>query len=76
MFYIVLQEKRVATSKKKNHLHLWRNFSADHIQARRKVKQKRQKLFHLWHNRVDTSLDQTFNRNFFYISNLYIFSLH
>ena len=39
--HIVLQEKRVATTKKKNHLHFWRNFSANHSHPHQK-----------WSNRV------------------------
>ena len=31
--HIVLQERRVATTKKENHLHFWRNFSTNHNQA-------------------------------------------
>ena len=31
MVHIVLQERRVATTRKKNHLHFWRNFSANPI---------------------------------------------
>ena len=33
MVHIVLQERRVATMKKKSHLHFWRNFSANHIRT-------------------------------------------
>ena len=40
MVHIVLQERRVATTKKKNHLHFWRNFSANHNQAHPDLNQK------------------------------------
>ena len=54
--HIVLQERRVATTKKINHLHFWRNFSANQIQERPNLNQKKQKFFQLWLNRVDTPL--------------------
>ena len=38
--HIVLQERRVTTTKKKNHLHFWRNFSANHNQADPNLNQK------------------------------------
>ena len=38
--HIVLQERRVATKKKKNHLHFWGNLSANQIQAHRNLNQK------------------------------------
>ena len=62
--------------KEKNHLHIWRNFSANHIQAHPNLNQKRRKLFHLWYNRVDNPLVDTVNQNFIYILILYTFSLH
>ena len=65
--HIVLQERRVATTKMKNHLHFWRNISANHNQACPNMIQKRQKLFHIWYNRVDTPLVDTFTQNFNYI---------
>ena len=64
MIHIVLQERRVATMKKKIHLVFWRNFSANQIQAHPNLNQKRQKLFHLWLDRVDTPLVDTVNQNF------------
>ena len=39
--HIVLQEKQVTTTKKKNHLHFWRNFSAIHNQAHPNLNQKK-----------------------------------
>ena len=38
--YIVLQRRRVATTKKQNLLHIWRNFSANQIQAHPNLNQK------------------------------------
>ena len=38
--------------------------------------QKTQNLFHVWYNRVDTTLVDTVNQNFTYILILYLFSLH
>ena len=49
--------------------------SASQIQAHPNLNQKRQKLFHLWYNRVDTPLVDTVNQNFIYILILYTFSL-
>ena len=46
--HIVLQEKRVAPAKKKNHLQFWRNFSANQFQANANPHQK-------WLNRVQKS---------------------
>ena len=39
--HIVLQERRVPNTKKKSHLHFWRNFSANHNQAHPNLNQKR-----------------------------------
>ena len=74
--HIVLQERRVATTKKKNHLHFWTIFSTGQFEVFPNMNQERQKLFHLWYNRVDTPLVDTVNQNFLYILILYIFSLH
>ena len=54
--HIVLQERRVATLKKKSFLHFRRNFSANHNEAHPHLNQKTLKLFHLWNNRVDTPI--------------------
>ena len=40
---IVLQERRVATTKKKNHLLFWRNFSTNHNQAHPNANKKKDK---------------------------------
>ena len=74
--HIILQERRAATTEKKNHLLFWRNFSANHSQAHPYMNQKRYKFFHLWHNRVDTPLVDTVIQNFIYIIIFYTFSLH
>ena len=50
--HIVLQERRVATTKKKNHLHFWRNFSANHNQAHPNLNQRRLKWVQLWNQRM------------------------
>ena len=39
--HIVFQKRRIATTKKKNHLHLRRNFSTNHNQAHPNLNQKR-----------------------------------
>ena len=76
MVHIVLQEKRVATTKSNCHLHFWRNFSANQIQAHPKLNRKiPQKLFHLWHDRVDTPLVNTVKENFLHILISYTLSL-
>ena len=71
----ILHEKRVATTKK-NHLHICKFLSANQIQAHPNLNQKKQKLFHLWYNRVGTGLIDTVNQNFICILILYNFSLH
>ena len=76
MVQIVLQERRVVTTKKENHLPFWGNFSAHHNQAHMNLNQRNQKFFHLWQNRVDTPLVDTVNQNFIYIPILYTFSLN
>ena len=52
MEHIVLQERRVVTTKKKNHLHFWRNFSANHNQAHPNLNQKWLKWFQIWNTRI------------------------
>ena len=76
MVHFVLQERWVATTKKKIHLDFWRNISANHNQEHPNLNEKRQKLFHLQHNRVDAPLVDTVNQNFIYSFIFYIFSLH
>ena len=50
--HIVLQEKRVATTKMKNLLHFRRNFSANQIQAHPNLNQKRLKWVQIWNKRI------------------------
>ena len=76
MVHIVLQGRRVATTKKKIHLHFRRYFSANNNQTHPKLNQKRQKFFQLWHNRVDTPLVDTVYQNFIYNIILYTLGLH
>ena len=76
MVHIVLQERRVTTTKKEKHLSFWRNFSANHNQAHPKVNQKSKKLFHLWHNHFDALLVDAVNQNFIHIIIFYNLSLH
>ena len=54
MEHIALQEKWVATAEKKNKLHCWWNFTANHNHAYQNLNRNKQKWFHLWHNRVDS----------------------
>ena len=61
---------------KKNHLHFWEKLFANRIQAHPNLSQKKWKeTFHLWHNRVDSTLVDTVNQKFIYIVILYTFSL-
>ena len=52
MEHIVLQKRVVATTKKKNHLLFWRNFSANHNQAHPNVNQKRTNQVQIWNKRI------------------------
>ena len=58
--HIVLKGRGVATSKKKNHLHFWRNLSANQIQAHPNLNQKSQKFFHLWYSQPKLYLHSDF----------------
>ena len=49
--HIVLQERPVATTKK-NHLHFWRNSSANHNQAHPNLNQRRLKWVQIWKKRM------------------------
>ena len=69
-------KRRVATTKKKSHLHVWIVFFTSHNQADPDLNQKRHKLFQLWYNRADTPFVDTVIQNFIYIINFYTFSLH
>ena len=50
--HIVLQERRVVTTKKKSHLHFSRIFSANHNQTHPNLNQKRLKLVQIWNKRI------------------------
>ena len=52
MEHIVLPERRVVITKKKNHLHFWRNFSANHSQAHPNLTQKRTNWVQIWNKRI------------------------
>ena len=64
MVHIALQERRAVTTKKKKHLHFWRNLSANHNQAHTNLSQKRQESIHLWRNCVDSPMCDAVNQNF------------
>ena len=72
--HTVLQERTVGTGRTKSRSHFRTNISANQIQAHANLNQKKQKLFHLWHNRLDTPLVDTVNQKFNYILILYTFS--
>ena len=76
MVHILLQGRRIATTRKKYQLHFCRNFAANHNQAYPNLNQQRQKVFHFWHNCVENPMVDTVNQNFIYILVLYTFSLH
>ena len=69
MAHIVLQERRVATTKK-NHPFFWKNLFRQSQSTTPQREPKRQKPFLLRHIRVDTPLFDTINQKF---SNLIIF---
>ena len=50
--HIVFQERRVATTEKRSHLDIWRNFSANHNQAHPNLNQKRLKWVQIWSKRI------------------------
>ena len=52
MEHIALQERRDATTKKKSHLHFWRNFSANHNQTHPNLLQKRTNRVQTWNKRM------------------------
>ena len=66
--HIVLQERRVATTKKKNHLHFWRNFSAHHNQTHPNLNQKMLKWVQIWNKRIRLLLADD-------LSNIFIFQI-
>ena len=50
--HIVLQERRVATTKKESHLQFWRIFSANHNQAHPNLNQKKTNRVQIWNKRI------------------------
>ena len=64
MLNIVVQKRRVATTRNKKHLHFWRQFSASCKQARPTMYHTRKTSFHLWLNCVDSPLVDRDNQNF------------
>ena len=75
MIHIALQEKRVVTTKKKNHLQFWRHFSDNHNRAHLNLCHKRKNCIPWWHRRVDSPLIDTVNWKFFYIFFSFTFSV-
>ena len=75
MVHITLQERRVATTKKRNILHFCKNFPTNHNQAHRNLSQKREKSIHIWQNQVETPLVNAVNQKLFDFFILYTFSL-
>ena len=67
MEHIALQEIRVATTKKKNHLHFWRIFSANHNQAHPNLNQETTNRVQLRNKRIRFLLVDD-------LSNMFIFS--
>ena len=65
---IILPVSRVTTTKKKKHLHFWRNFSANHKQANPNPHQKKLKLVQIWNKRIRLLLADD-------LSNIFIFQL-
>ena len=72
---IVLQEKRVATTKKKNHLHFWRNFFANQNQAHPNLNQIRLKWLQIWNKRTRFLLADDLSGIFIFQINLFNFNL-
>ena len=67
--HIVLQGRRIATINKKNHLHFWRNFSANHNQAHPNLNQKRLKWVQIWNKTFFLSIGRWF------LSDIFIFQI-
>ena len=74
--HIALPERPVATTKKKNHLHFRRNFSANHNQAHPNLNQKRTNRVQIWNKRIRFILadDLSHIKNFYIF--LFSFNLH
>ena len=74
--HIVLQERRVATRKKKSHLHFWRNCSTNHNQAHPNLNQKRLKRVQIWNKRIHFLLADDLSNIFNFQIILFIFNLY
>ena len=64
--HIALQERWVATTKKKNHLNFWRSFSANHNQAHSNLNQKRLIWAQIWNKLVRFLLVDDLSNIFFF----------
>ena len=64
--HIVFQERRVAATKKINHLHVWRNCSANHNQAHPNLNQERLKWVQRWNKSIRFLLADDFSDIFFF----------
>ena len=74
MVHIVLQRRRVATTKKKNHLHFWRSFSANHNQAQPNLNKKKLKWVQIWNKRIRSLLADDLSDIFIFKTILFNFS--
>ena len=74
--HIVLQERRVATTKKKSLLHFWRCFSANQSQANPNPHQKRTKWVQIWNKRIRFLLVVDLGNRFNFQIILFNLSLH
>ena len=74
--HIALPERRIAITKKKNHLNFWRKFSANHNQAHPNSNHKRTNRVQIWNKRIHFLLvdDLSHILNFYII--LFNFNLH
>ena len=72
---IVLQGRRIVTTKKKNHLHFWRFFSANHNQAQPKQNHKSVKWLQIWNKRIRFLLVDDLSSKFNFQNILFSFNL-
>ena len=70
MEHIAFYERRVATTKKKSHLHFWRNFCTNHNQAHSNLNQERTNWVQLWNKPMRFLLVDDLSIIFFF-SNLF-----
>ena len=71
---IFFQERRVATTKKKNHLHVWRNCSANHKQVHPNLNQEKLKWVQRWNKSIRFLLADDFSDIFTFQIILYNFN--